>query len=791
MDEVKELKRIRISVRSLVQHVMCRGNLSNGLNSGMKHHSLTGIRSHQKLQKSRPPSYVREHSVRFQAESGDYSIEIQGRIDGVYELDNQPVLEEIKTTRQNLDSFILEAETLHWAQLQVYGALFSLEQEIEDVSLQLTYFQMESGEIRTFFRKQKTRELCEFLYELIERYLEWAAQIDSWQNRRDESILEKDFPYSRKRAGQSRMMEHVRSTILSQGQSLIQAPTGIGKTVAALYPSVKALAEKHIEKIFYLTARTTGRAIAEKTLDEMLQSGIEIKYLTLTAKEKMCLNREHYCSTDDCAYAKGYYDRMPSARKALFQYPAFTRHRILQLSQEYQLCPFEFSLDLALWVDVVICDFNYAFDPRVYLKRFFLDSDLDCVFLVDEAHNLVDRAREMFSAGIRKSRFLEIRRLLKNKNSKTYKAAGRINSLLLQSKKNLSPETCTWEQECPEDILPLLRKLCTGLEQEQAAQSSASVRQALLEFYYETLWFLRVAEIFDETYTMCTKIQDRDLYVRLFCLDPSLQLKTAFERASSAVLYSATLTPMAYFNRILGLGEQAERITLPSPFPPENLCLITSGSVSTYFRHRQATKRELAACIGTLTTAKPGNYLIFFPSYAYLNMVLPVYQKAFPHHKILLQKWGMSEDARSEFLDRFSFENDRTLVGFVVMGGIFGEGIDLMGDRLSGAVIIGVGLPGISLERELIRSHFEQEDGSGFNFAYLYPGMTRVFQAAGRVIRSENDRGAILLIDPRYSRSEYGELFPQEWNVLAFNSPEEMTRHLQIFWDHTPGGGLL
>ncbi len=787
----KELNQIRISVRSLVQHVMSRGNLGNGLNGGIPPPSLTGLRGHQKLQKSRPPSYIREHTVRFKTVIRNYAIDIQGRIDGVYEQADTPVLEEIKTTRQNLDSFILEADALHWAQLQVYGALFALEQEREKVTLQLTYFQLESGEVRTFVRTHNTRELCDFLYELIECYLEWAEQIDGWRRRRDRSILENDFPYACKRAGQSQMMEHVRSTILSQGQSLIQAPTGIGKTVAALYPSVKTLAENHIEKIFYLTARTTGCAIAEKTLDEMYRSGIEIKYLTLTAKEKMCLNKEHYCSPDDCAHAKGYYDRMPSARRALFQYPSFTRQRILQLSQEYQICPFEYSLDLALWVDVVICDFNYAFDPRVYLKRFFLDSGLDCVFLVDEAHNLVDRAREMFSAGIRKSRFLEIRRLLKNKESAAFKTAGRINSLLLQRKKDLAPETCSWEQECPEEILLLLRKLCIALEQELTAKGRASAHPVLVEYYYETLWFLRVAEIFDETYTVCTEIQDRDLYVRLFCLDPSRQLKTAFERASSAVLYSATLTPMAYFNRILGLGDFTDRITLPSPFLPDNLCLMTSGAVSTYFRHRQATKRELTASIGILTSAKPGNYLIFFPSYAYLNMILPIYHETFPRHTTLVQRWGMNEDARSEFLDHFSFEDDRTLVGFVVMGGIFGEGIDLMGDRLSGAVVIGVGLPGISLERELIRSHFEQEEDSGFNFAYLYPGMMRVFQAVGRVIRSENDRGAVLLIDPRYNRSEYRDLFPLEWNAQTFISREEMTRHLHNFWGRPSGANPL
>lgn len=766
------------------------GDLASGFDGPSRPNGLAGIRGHQRLQKSRPPSYTREVPIGTSAESETFTLEIRGRIDGVYERKGKVVLEEIKTTQRDLDPFIEQNEGLHWAQLRVYGALFASEKKKEELTLQLTYWQVDSGEIRTFFRDERAVDLSAFLHELIERYVQWVSRIEAWKGLRNQSIGAAGFPYPELRTGQSLMMEQVKTAIEAQAQALIQAPTGIGKTVAALSPALKTLAEDHIELLFYLTARTTGRAIAEKTLDEMRSRGFNIKSLTLTAKEKICFKEEKTCSSEECDYARGYYDRMPEAREVLFTQDSFTREGIAALAAQHRVCPFELSLDLALWMDVIICDYNYAFDPRVYLKRFFLDNRVNCAFLVDEAHNLVDRAREMFSAVLRKSRFLELRRLLKDKSSEIYRLAGEINAQLLARKKEMAPESLLRERERPDELLPLLRRFCAALERGLALPRFADLRTVFQERYFEALWFQRVAEFFDETYYVTfTQAFDRDLTVKLFCVDPSAQLRTAFERTRSAILYSATLTPMPYFARMLGLAEEADQITLPSPFPPENLSMATTASVSTYYRHRTATRAALVRTIGAVTESRSGNFMVFFPSYAYMQMIHPLYVQAFPLQDILIQRPRMSEDERAAFLSRFAYENARTLVGFVVMGGIFGEGIDLMGDRLSGAVIVGVGMPGISPERELIREHFDREDTAGFEFAYLYPGMIRVLQAAGRVIRSENDQGAVLLVDPRYCRPQYFELFPREWEVHTFRDPDETIRHLRSFWQETKQGG--
>ncbi|MGB2908861.1 MAG: ATP-dependent DNA helicase [Candidatus Aminicenantaceae bacterium] len=775
-------RQIRISVRALVEHHLLRGDLSAGFDRLARPNNMAGIRGHQKIQRSRPSSYSHEVAVAYTAESGPYTLEIQGRIDGVYEQKGHVVVEEIKTTQRDLDSFIDQNQGLHWAQVRVYAALFASKQEEDELRLQLTYWQVESNEIRTFFRDERAEDLFAFLHGLIKRHLEWVEKIDTCRERRDLSIRESEFPYATLRDGQACMMEQVSDTIAEQGQTLIQAPTGTGKTVAALFPALKALAQDRIELIFYLTARTTGRAIAEKTLEEMRSAGLRIKSLTITAKEKACFNPEKNCNGEECPYARGYYDRMPVAREALFTQDVFTREGIAELAAEFRICPFELSLDLALWMDVIICDYNYAFDPRVYLRRFFLDPTANCAFLVDEAHNLVDRAREMFSAEVRKARYLELRRLLKDKSSEIYKLAGKINAKLLEKKQEMQPELMHREKERPDELLPLLRRFCIALERGYGQPRFAALRPVLQEHYFEALWFQRVAELFDETYITYTQTQDRDLRIRLFCVDPSVQLRAAFARSCSAVLYSATLTPMPYFARILGLLEETSRCVLPSPFPPDNLMIVANSTVSTYYRHRSSTRAALTRAIGALTESKAGNFMVFFPSYAYMQMVHPLYVQAFPHHEVLLQRPGMSEDARSEFLSCFARENSRTLVGFAVMGGIFGEGIDLMGDRLSGAAIVGVGLPGITPEREIIREHFDQDDTAGFHFAYLYPGMIRVLQAAGRVIRSENDQGAVLLIDPRYSRPQYYELFPAEWQVFPLRDPDETVRHLRSFW---------
>jgi DNA excision repair protein ERCC-2 len=737
--------------------------------------------AHQKIQKSRPQPYATEVPVYYHAANGRFGLDIQGRIDGLYELSGSVVIEEIKTTRKDLDGFIEQNNALHWAQVKAYAAIYAIENGLEWILTQLTYGHMESGEVRTYFQEYRAEELRTFLYNLLGRYFDWTEKIGDLQEERDRSIIAGGFPFPSFRPGQHQMIQDV-SAIIEQGeQIIIQAPTGIGKTVAVLFPAIKAIADGRIQKIFYLTSRTTGRLIAEKTLEKMRKTGLCIRFLTLTAKDKICFNPDKNCTPEECEFAKGYYDRLIAARDSLFSEDSFTPDKVTAIARAHKICPFEFSLDMALWVDCIICDLNYVFDPRVYLKRFFLENPVDCTLLIDEAHNLVDRSREMYSAKIEKMDFIKIRRLIKDKKSDVYRAAGGVNEKMLEIKKMLEEEKCAWQEERPEELLPLLRRYLPSLERWISSHPKVPRSQELLDHYFKVNWFLKVSEMYEKNYATCLEQSRQDLSVKLYCIDPSGQLCETFARANSSVLFSATITPMDYFAQTLGLRDSVEKRVLPSPFPRENLCLLVSDTVSTLYRKRVQTKEALTQTIGAIA-AKKGNYMVYFPSYEYLRMIYPLYKEYFPGHQILVQTHEMREKERTDFLKNFSAENDRILVGFVVMGGIFGEGIDLAGDRLSGAVIVGVGLPGISLEREMIRHYFTENHLSGFDYAYRFPGLIRVFQAAGRVIRTENDRGTVLLIDTRYSHPQYQDLLPQEWQVRQVPNHRQITQILANFW---------
>jgi DNA excision repair protein ERCC-2 len=779
---VNKMVNIRISVRALVEHFLRRGDLSISFDISSRASLFASTHAHQKIQKSRPQPYATEVPVFYHVENERIALDIQGRIDGLYELTDSVVIEEIKTTRKDFGDFIKQNNSLHWAQVKVYATIYAIDNNLDRVLTQLTYGHTETGEVQTYFQEYKTDELRMFFIQLLEQYFQWAEKVEDWHQERDRSIIISDFPFESFRTGQRQMIRDVSAIIEQEEQIIIQAPTGIGKTVAVLFPAIKAIAEGHIQKIFYLTSRTTGRLIAEKTLEELKKGGLRIKSVTLTAKEKICFNPDKNCTPDECAFAKGYYDRVIDTRNSLFYEDAFTADKITEIAFAHKICPFEFSLDMALWVDCIVCDLNYVFDPRVYLRRFFLENPIDCTILVDEAHNMVDRSREMFSAKIKKMDFLKLRRLIKNKKSELYRSAGDINRKMLEIKKTLGEKNHEWQEERPEELLPLLRRLITSLERWLSSQPGSPQTQEMLEHYFAASWFLKVSEFYDNNYATCLEKNPQDLSVKLYCTDPSDQLRETFERANSSVLFSATITPMSYFAQILGLQDSVEKRILPSPFPQENLCVLVSDSVSTLYRHRPQTKEALVQIIGSMVEAKKGNYMVYFPSYEYLRMVHPLYEAAFPFHKILIQTHEMREMERVNFLKNFSEENSQTLVGFVVMGGIFGEGIDLVGDRLSGAAIVGVGLPGISLEREIIRHHFSENQMPGFDYAYRYPGLIRVFQAAGRVIRTENDRGTVLLIDTRYSHPQYKDLFPQEWQVHQTQNPRQIGQILDEFW---------
>ena len=774
-----------VSVRSLVEHLLRSGDLHFDLFGSAG--AADGIRAHQQIQRSRPKGYQAEVAVQLEVEHTDLKLCVTGRIDGVLVEQGRTVIEEIKTTRRSLEDLTQTPNPLHWGQAQCYAYMWAVRENIPSVAVRLTYMNMDDGKIHHTEREWETAALGYFFNDLVSRYATWIAGRVDWVRLRDRSIKNLAFPYDDYRDGQRDMAVAVYRTIREKGCLLVQAATGIGKTIGALFPAVKALGDGLADKVVFLTARGTGRLAAESALVSLRAEGLALKSVTLTAKDKICFHSQGICSPDDCQWAKGYYDRIDGALADALDHDDLTRDRIEGIAGRYGVCPFEFSLELVSWADCVICDYNYAFSPGVMLQRLFGEDDGRHAVLVDEAHNLVDRSREMFSAQLDKDAFLAMRRLLKGRLTGIHGALGRINTWMAALRRRCAKAGRDLvEDELPAVLVDRLRTFLHTTERWLALNQQASFRDDLLGLFFEALRFVRVAEMFDKRYAVIYRSCTAGLRVKLFCVDPSHQLQAAWKRCRSAVLFSATLTPGGYFQSVLGCGDQATMLNLQSPFPSSNLAVFVADQIATLYRRRRDTCRAVTLSIAGLVRQRPGHYLLFFPSYEYMQLIYALFRDECAGLATVVQTPEMDEEARMAFLSKFNNAVDRTLVGFVVMGGIFGEAIDLKGERLIGAVIVGVGLPGISLEREIIRDYYHRTCSGGFEFAYQYPGINRVLQAAGRVIRTENDQGALLLIDRRYSQTRYRRLLPPNWDLRAVGDESGFQQQVRSFWEGEP-----
>lgn len=776
-----------LSVHGLVEAVLQSGDITPG-GFQKRDRALAGTLGHRQVQRRRPAGYASEVEVAWQMPGGGPPIEVRGRIDGLYADQSPVILEEIKTTTLSLDLVNEDHNPLHWAQAECYACMYARQHGLDEMRVHLTYFHLDSREEKTFERRYTLPELEAFFDGLVAQYLEWYGRLLAWQAARDQSIQALEFPYTEYRPGQREMAVAVYRAIQGGQRLYVQSPTGVGKTIAALFPAVKALGQGLVSKIFYLTAKTPGRLIAEKSLDDMRQAGLQLRSVTLTAKEKICFCPPATCDPDVCPFARGYFDKVKQALGELENQQAFTRPLIEEIARQYEVCPFELSLDLSLWVDCIICDYNYAFDPRVYLHRFFDLVDEPYAFLVDESHNLPERAREMYSAELEKQAVLQLQRAVKPHLPGLAKKLGAINQALLGARKacQAAGQNAMVEHELPAELLKAVRAFSQEAEDWLARNQPAAFRQALLDFYFLCSNYLRTAEYFDTFYVSYFERQGQsDLKARLYCLDPAPMLAAPLERSRSTVFFSATLLPLDYFKKLLtGAADVPGRI-FNSPFPLENACLLVHDRISTKYAQRADTYAEVAAAVHSACAARAGNYLVYFPSYAYLEAVLEHLKERLPEEQLLVQGRGMTEDEREAFLARFAAGGAQTLVGLAVMGGIFGEGIDLVGERLIGVVVVGAGVPQIGLERDLIKTYFDQDGGHGFAYAYQYPGFNRVLQATGRVIRTETDRGVILLIDDRFTHERYRRLFPAHWrNFQVVQTTAEIEEKLARFWGH-------
>jgi len=781
---------LSIGVRTLAEHVLRSGDLQVAFLSPRR--AQAGIAGHRRIQAARPAGYQPEVPVAGRVETERFVLHISGRIDGVWPRGEELVVEEIKTTTRPLDA---EADNpVHWGQARIYAYLLAVERKLEAVTVQLTCYHLDSGKILEIPRRLSADELKSFFDAVVARYLEWAAAIIDWRARRTESIRGLGFPFSRYRPGQREMAVAVYRALRDGRPLLAQAPTGIGKTMAVWFPAVKAMGEGLIDRVFYLTARTTGRLVAQDALTHLRRAGLRLRTLSLTAKDKICFCPEAGCSAARCEFARGHYDRLNDALAAAFGIEALTRDAVEAVARAHRVCPFDFAMTLAEWVDAIIGDYNYVFDPRVRLKRFFEDDGAGrSLILVDEAHNLVDRAREMYSAELSSDDLKAVRRPLKTAAPALYRALGRAARLLSAAAENAPSNGSPGVSERPsEEVAGALRWVLRLAETALIRQAEAPWRTPLMECYFRVHAFVQVAEAYNRRYaTFCRRL-GRSASVRLFCIDPAPGLAETIGSCAGAVFFSATLAPMDYFAAVLGLPKTVARCQFPSPFDRRHLAVRVVRRVSTFYRDRAESVDQVAESIAAVVAARPGNYLAFFPSYAYLAQVHEALVRRWPQVPTRCQTPAMTEAEREAFLQWLPAAPEGARLGFAVMGGVFGEGIDLVGDRLTGAIVVGVGLPAIGPEREQIRCYYEgEQQGRGFDFAYRYPGINRVLQAAGRVIRSAEDRGVVALVDARFARSDYRRLLPAYWAVRWVDDAAQLSMDLKRFWGQVDGREAL
>ncbi len=803
----------RVSVRDLISVGSQKGDLSKNFVSRQR--GLEGIREHTRIQALRPKGYEKEVSITTRVEHDLLFLDIFGRIDGMLVSRDQVLVEEIKTSRTDPDLMCKNPLPAHKAQLKCYGHMVVKERSLEKIDLMLTYANPLSKKISELKKTYTARDLEIFFNQTVTTYIMLLETGTAWEHVRNQSIKTLSFPYEDFRAGQRELAEAVYKIIKNKKILFARAPTGTGKTIATLYPAIKSLGLGQIDKIFYLTAKTLGRTVAQKALKDLGKKGVRLKSVILTAKQKICFKSDEICDMDTCSYARAYYTKLNKAMIEVEKHDIFDQALIQTIGRTYEICPFELSLDISLVCDVIVCDLNYAFDPRVYLKRYFDRDNHKVTFLLDEAHNLPGRLRSMYSADLLKSDILKTQKLvrdiapgLSHALIAMHKELARLKTRYLEKRKlsfNPTPDSgpdLTFKEltDLPKAYMEAIDNFVTKADLWLDQHPESPIRADLIDFYFMANAFLTIARYFDTHYLFfIEKKGDHDINTRLFCMDPSLIFSRLIQRSCSSILFSATFFPVNYYQTIL-FGSQPQTIepgtenqlaktimpysiVLPSPFPKENFKLLIQTRVQTTYRTRKRFFKEIALIITQTVDSKKGNYLVFFPSYAFMNDVVEIIEQDEAVPGIQVQTPQMTEIEREHYLEQF--QPGSQVTGFAVMGGIFGEGIDLEGDRLIGVIVVGVGLPQICPEQDLIRAYYEARKEDGFFNAYLMPGFNRVMQATGRLIRTETDQGVVVLIDERFMRNDYKALFPDEWHPYQrITNSQQLKDNLSSFWSN-------
>ena len=845
------MQELHTSVRNLVEFILRGGDIDNRSGRMITDAMMEGSKIHRKIQRSMGEDYQAEVPLALTIEAEEYMLVIEGRADGIAygEFPNQNsekeaytqdtfldrtgkseemvYIDEIKGVYRNVAT--MEAPVyVHKAQAMCYAYIYALQNHLDQIGVQMTYCNLDTEDVKLFQEVFAWDALADWFGNLIAEYRKWADWQIMWRRKRQESIQNLEFPYPY-REGQRKLVGDVYRTIHRGKNLFLQAPTGVGKTISTIFPAVKAVGEELADRIFYLTAKTITATVAKETFGLLREQGYQAKIIQLTAKEKLCLcgntaieqeaadqdnpypdfpQIKLECNPQNCPYAKGHFDRVNDAVFELLQASdLFTREEILAQARKHRVCPFELSLDVATWCDNILCDYNYVFDPNVYLKRFFQDSSKEkYLFLVDEAHNLVDRSREMYSATLYKEDILAVKKIMKPHNQAIARTLDKCNKAMLDFKRE-----CENYSVCESvGVLTFyLMRLVSQMEEFFEKPREFPDKKTVLDFYFELRNFVNIYDLVDENYVIYDEMQeDGRFMIKLFCVDPSKNLQKCIDKSVSTIFFSATLLPINYYKRLLSTKEDNYAIYAQSTFDETQRLLAFGRDVSTkYTRRGPAEYEKIARYIRAAIRSKKGNYMVFFPSYKMMQDVYDVFVRVERESDtrngvavsdepniaeesleesltIIMQHSNMNEAEREEFLQAFEQEDGGTLVAFCVMGGIFGEGIDLKNDRLIGAVIVGTGLPQISNEREILKQYYDKQGLSGFDYAFRYPGINKVLQAAGRVIRTQEDRGIIVLLDERFLQSDYNALYPREWKNRIVGNVETIDAEICKFWEN-------
>lgn len=823
---------IRVSVRQLVEFILREGSIDNRKSGGADTAMQEGSRIHRMLQRRMGSEYYSEVGLMYTWSTPDYDIIIEGRADGIIDRnwgthdktvpekddtlpvpilskEDKVVVDEIKGTYRELKR-IQEPVGVHLAQAKCYAFMYAQENHLEQIGVRMTYCNMETEELKYFHEDFTFDEIKRWFDDLLKEYKKWADFQFSWNGIRTESIKNMSFPFPY-REGQKELVTYVYQTIYHKRRLFLEAPTGVGKTISTVFPAVKSMGQGMTEKIFYLTAKTITRTVAEECFGLLQENGLHMKTIVLTAKDKICFlkqsdeerGNEAECNPAVCPYADGHFDRINDAMYDLLTHEDhFTREKLLAYAERYRVCPFELSLDMSLFSDAVICDYNYVFDPRVYLKRFFAEGmgKHDYVFLIDETHNLLDRGREMYSAALFKESFLHIKRLIKELSPRIAKLLDKCNKELLSMKRQ-----CVrfQKEENIDGFVMSLNRLYAAMDDFLDEHDTFPDKKEIMEFYFEIAHFLNMYEIMDEHYVAYSQLMDDGGFMlKLFCVNPALNLRQCMQKGRSSVLFSATLLPIQYYKKLLG-GEPTDyEVYAKSTFNEDKKALLIANDVtSRYARRNEDEYRRIARYIYEVVRQRHGNYMVFLPSHLFLEQVYDCFMQEYYDKDMMeciVQEEYMSEAKREEFLLRFqgnadcdfsreiAFDIDETdtiLIGFCVMGGIFSEGIDLKRDSLIGALIVGTGMPQVGCERQLLKEYFDARGENGFDYAYRYPGMNKVLQSAGRVIRTAEDIGVVALLDERFLEPQYRRMFPREWSQYEIVNVSQISGKIENFWN--------